>query len=397
MKCPGGGDRKGRLALSLALLMLAGSLAVMAWNAPGLGRAFGSGRATPLGFGRPRPSERFQAVAAVAPDDVWAVGGRTDGRTYAPHSLVEHWDGSIWRMVPCPDIGMLWAVDVVPGGGVWAAGSRKLLHWNRGRWLSVGPAPVPGMSLTALAGSSSSDIWAVGTRTGWRYAPHTLGTNTLIEHWDGNAWRVVLSPDPTKRGNWLEGVVVLSRANAWAVGYSQRRRVPRSLALHWDGKAWRVVPSPNPSHNPNASRRYNVLWGAGTDGEGGAWAVGHFGARHLSSFFLRWDGTRWRRLRIEDDNWTPTALAGAASDDVWAVGSEPTSDLRVAHWGGSRWTTVPVPRTGPDYSASLTGVAALSPSDAWAVGFGQMPRRHPPALIGHWDGARWRLVPPARL
>ncbi len=42
----------------------------------------------------------------------------------------------------------------------------------------------------------------------------------------------------------------------------------------------------------------------------------------------------------------------------------------------------------------LDGVAAISPSDAWAVGWYQNPsdaNLYP--LIEHWDGAEWRSVP----
>ncbi|HXA61985.1 MAG TPA: hypothetical protein VNW94_22785 [Streptosporangiaceae bacterium] len=43
---------------------------------------------------------------------------------------------------------------------------------------------------------------------------------------------------------------------------------------------------------------------------------------------------------------------------------------------------------GPGRPYSLNAVTAYSPTDAWAVG---QTQRAP--LIGHWDGAAWRLVP----
>src|SRR5947207_8672095 len=54
-------------------------------------------------------------VAAVAADDVWAVGGsKTHFRT-----LTEHWDGASWTVVPSPSPG---CSDFFSGGDSDAAG-----------------------------------------------------------------------------------------------------------------------------------------------------------------------------------------------------------------------------------------------------------------------------------
>ena len=46
----------------------------------------------------------FEAVAVVAPNDVWAVGytQNTGGPT---QTLVEHWNGTAWAIVPSPNPG----------------------------------------------------------------------------------------------------------------------------------------------------------------------------------------------------------------------------------------------------------------------------------------------------
>src|SRR4051794_28512537 len=54
----------------------------------------------------------LNAVAAVAPDDVWAVGASYDGRHATP--LTQHWDGVTWTSVPGPEIrGVLTAISAV--------------------------------------------------------------------------------------------------------------------------------------------------------------------------------------------------------------------------------------------------------------------------------------------
>jgi hypothetical protein len=57
----------------------------------------------------------------IAANDVWDVGG-SDGET-----LVEHWDGSIWSVVPSPNVGTggnsLSGVAVVGANDVWTVGN----------------------------------------------------------------------------------------------------------------------------------------------------------------------------------------------------------------------------------------------------------------------------------
>ena len=70
---------------------------------------------------------------------------------------------------------------------------------------------------------SRVDGWAVGDR--W----NGVTSRTLIEHWDGHAWRVqpTLNPQPE---DVLLGVAAVSSLNVWAVGYA-RDVLPETLAL----------------------------------------------------------------------------------------------------------------------------------------------------------------------
>jgi hypothetical protein len=77
------------------------------------------------------------------------------------------------------------------------------------------------------------------------------------------------------------------------------------------------------------------------------------------------------------------------ASEAWAVGSRATGGVfapLALHWNGSRWSDVPI--SGPGTFNQLRAVAAVSPSDAWAVGVsGQWG-----ALIEHWDGSSWQQV-----
>jgi hypothetical protein len=85
-----------------------------------------------------------------------------------------------------------------------------------------------------------------------------------------------------------------------------------------------------------------------------------------------------------------------APHDAWAVGSwspiehDAPSYALIEHWNGSRWNLVPVPRSHG--FTGLTAVAAISPNAAWAIGYGDAGGRAITAFMG-WDGTRWRSLP----
>jgi len=81
----------------------------------------------------------LRAVAAVSASNVWAVGG---GQVNASKILIEHWNGSLWSVVPSP----------------------SLLTLNN--------------ELFSVAAVSATDVWTVGTS-------NTFG-QTLIAQWDGS-------------------------------------------------------------------------------------------------------------------------------------------------------------------------------------------------------------------
>ena len=89
------------------------------------------------------------------------------------------------------------------------------------------------------------------------------------------------------------------------------------------------------------------------------------------------------------------AIAGSASDDVWAAGDRLPDPRHVfpllEHWDGRRWAYSAGASLG-GRQAYLTSVAALASGDVWAVGnFASVgPLRGAP-LIEHWNGRSWSL------
>src|SRR5207248_2376891 len=87
-----------------------------------------------------------------------------------------------------------------------------------------------------------------------------------------------------------------------------------------------------------------------------------------------------------------SASSALSSTDAWAVGSFEDSSLTtrtlIEHWNGSRWKIIASPNPDPVQN-DLLGVAAVSASDVWAVGFSGQEKR---VLVEHWNGTAWSVV-----
>src|ERR1043165_4276822 len=95
---------------------------------------------------------------------------------------------------------------------------------------------------------------------------------------------------------------------------------------------------------------------------------------------LSWAGRYVAPLEAGSFNLTPTWVAVVAACDVWVVGSDTyssgqgqrvTQTLAEHGTGGQRLTITPTPNPvpGPGNANVLTGVAAASANDVWAVGY----------------------------
>ena len=298
---------------------------------------------------RPGNPADLTSVTTPASDDVWAVGRRQDTASpYYNKTLIEHSDGTKWSIVPSPNgsptVSELLGVAAVSANDVWAVGDfgasapmyqRTLIeHWNGAKWTIVPSPNVANSSqntLTAVAAVSATDVWAVGYSL-------TSNNKTLIEHWNGSSWSIVPSPNVGSFGNWLTAVAAVAANDVWAVGSANNSAT--TLVLHWDGSTWRVVPSPSA-----ANWQENSLNGVAAIASDDIWAVGtsykdsYLGEDvYTSSVTLieHWDGTAWSIVASPNpgtaDNYYHTTtneldgVAAVSTSDVWAVGEYGESD-----------------------------------------------------------------------
>jgi hypothetical protein len=255
----------------------------------------------------------LEDVVTVAANDVWAVGYSEDFATLRLNTLVLHWDGTTWTIVPSPN----------PAG-----------------------INLPNQ-LFGIAAAAANDIWAVGEMG--------VSNDALILHWDGTSWNDV--PNDCRYG--LHGVTVVSPSDVWAVG--------GSTTCHYDGTTWVTVPSPQPRGEYDELDYPLQDVSAVTPND--IWAVG---ARIIDdvyslvwqSFAEHWNGSEWTAFY----NLPGTVLYGVeaiASNDVWAVGTYSIGTL-IVHWDGTRWSKVasPDPRVGGE----LWDIDATSATSLWAAG-----------------------------
>jgi hypothetical protein len=313
---------------------------------------------------------QLNAVAVVSADDVWAVGFSphpSGTPLYIRQTLIEHWDGSNWSVVPSPNPAgktyvVLNGVAAISSNDIWAVGhagdpgsvplQTLTEHWDGTRW-SIVPSPSPGTYngnvLTAVAAISTNDVWAVGW---YQSGPTGQEGGALTMHWDGTSWTVV--PNPSKAT--LRAIAAISSNDVWAAG--------DQVILHWDGTNWSVVPFPTP---PGDS--YQIFQGISATSANDIWVVGYsqsayfYGYRYYPLAY-HWDGTSWSLVpNAGNIDEYFHAVAAISPNDVWAVGD----NGQTQHWDGANWSRVTAPY--PGLGGRFNGVAAASSSDVWAVGY----------------------------
>jgi hypothetical protein len=296
--------------------------------------------------------------------------------------------------------GSMAAAVGISANNAWAVGA-VIAHWNGQVWQTVA-APPANATLADVSAVSAKNVWAAGTI-------NTNGTSaTLVEHWNGSGWSVVPTPALTGKQPVFNGIAAISPNDVWAAGdFAVSNSLP-PLFEHWNGQSWTVSP-------PNIGG-FNVINKLAAVSSTDVWAVGaalDAGQQGASLPLIEhWDGSSWQRVSapVVGVGGELFGVVALSSTDVWTVGgstlakigtseitANPTQTL-IEHWDGSSWTVIASPNVGPAsvFSANqLSGIAALSPTDIWAVGRFTLPdgqgRQLPLAM--HWDGNTWTTQP----
>lgn len=294
-------------------------------------------------------------------------------------------------------IGEFYGVAAVSANDIWAVGDgigTLIEHWNGTQWRLV-KSPNPGTAfnnLYSVAAISANNVWAVGS---YSDDPRDIHVKTLIEHWNGTQWSVVTSPSPGTAFNNLTGVVAISANNVWAVGAYDNL----TLIEHWNGTQWSTITSPSPNNDA-------TLNGVAAVSANNIWAVGYYFSSSISqsgsggsqTLIEQWNGTQWSVISSPNSalpNNELTGVAAASAKNVWAVGYDSdntTTQTLIEQWNGAKWSIIPSPNPGSS-SNYLFGVAAVSASDVWAVGGDESGTSGERTLVEQWNGTKWSVVP----
>jgi hypothetical protein len=292
----------------------------------------------------PSPTVPFStpnAVSADASNDIWAVGSSNPNNGVTQQPLVEHFDGTSWSVSPSPTL---------PNGG----------------------------TLRSVVALASNNVWAVGAGSNGGFIP-----GGLIEHFEGTKWSVV-SGDSSVTG-LLNGVTAVAANNIWAVGEGVTATsggVAVDLIEHFDGSKWTAVPV-------NVFGRNQILNAVSADAANDVWAVGLTGRSSAAAGqVLHFDGTSWSVVTAAPGVLLQSVDA-ISPTNVWAVGTGlHGSGNAIEHFDGTQWTVFPTPEPGGGtFTGILTGIAAVSANDIWAVG-----RVGGQTVTEHFDGTQWSLI-----
>jgi hypothetical protein len=219
----------------------------------------------PLGLAGP-----VTALWGSATNDVW-LGGPIGG--------IYHWNGTSLSTVTIP--GSAYALWGFAANNVWAAGPGGAIYrWNGTLWSAA--TGVVGDTISALWGSSSSDMWAVGS---------------YIWHWNGTSWTLSLDIGSNFSAVWGSGP-----SDVWASS--------ETGAWHYNGTIWVPV-------NESGVGRIGggVLWGSSAS-DVWLWNGSLNRLQH-------WNGRNWLRSAAPTNIIAVSGLPGTS--DLWAC----TSDSRL--------------------------------------------------------------------
>jgi hypothetical protein len=284
-------------------------------------------------------------------------------------------NGWCWQN-PRPFGATLDAISTTSPQNAWAVSSicsaAGAFHWDGTRWSveSISPENFVATDIVAL---NPDDVWAIfaGCDTGAVYPPPA--SDSLIVHWDGNAWKTVLRTNELR----AETIVATSSSDLWVGGHDF---AADGVDLrHFDGAGWtntRIAPSsPEQSDwhlgqlHSNANKELFAtgvrLHTVQTGQRVNPWQWWR------DAFYLQFNGGTWQEVTI------PVPFAGDATG-LWFAG--------FTSW----WSVSPQPSGQP----VLTGGRALR-AIYEAEGFTLGATLHgtaPAAAISAWNGTSWTPV-----
>jgi hypothetical protein len=300
-------------------------------------------------------------------------------------SLAERWNGTGWSIQPTGDPTQDSELNGVSCSSATActavgdytnlAGSDVTLAeaWNGTTW-SIQSTPNPVSSggrspLLAVSCSKPTACSAVGyTATGAGYV-------TLAEVWNGTSWKIQSTPNPTGSDTTVLFAVSCTSATACtATGYEKTVKGFLTLAEVWNGTAWKIQSTPNPTGSSGLA-----LGAVSCRSATACTAVGNYYNTAGSEVTLAevWNGTSWKVQSTPNpkvnDVATLSAVSCSSTSACTAVGyykghsGTPVPLTEV--WNGTTWTIPATPPAAGAEASYLLGVSCTAATTCISAGY----------------------------
>jgi hypothetical protein len=237
----------------------------------------------------------------------------------------------------------------------------------------------PNGILNGVAALSATDVWTVGSHADCHGA-----TQALVEHWNGSQWTFVPSPGVTS-DRTLAAVAALSSRDIWAVGFQGQYGNRASLAEHWNGRYWRSVLTPNIGTD-------DFLQGVSAVSSTDVWAVGYYvdADGNYQTLIERWNGKVWVMVHSPSPsrafNWL-RGIAALSPTDIWAVGTRDNWQGLIEHWNGAKWSVT------PNHGGRLNGLAAVRLTKHVLAAGSYLSPGIQRTRVERWNGRSWDILP----
>jgi len=325
-------------------------------------------------------------VSCTSASACTAVGNFYNGSN--DQTLIEQWNGTAWSIVSSPNTSAtqdndLRGVSCTSASACTAVGNfyngsndqTLIEQWNGTAWSIVSSPNTSATQDNDLIGvscTSASSCTAVGNFYTGSY------DQTLIERWNGTTWSIVSSPNTSAtQDNDLFGVSCISASSCTAVGSFYTGSYDQTFIEQWNGTAWSIVSSPNPSATQN-----NNLIGVSCTSASSCTAVGYYyTGSYYQTLIEQWNGSTWSivssaNTSATEDNFLAGVSCTSASSctTVGSFNNGSYYQTLIEQWNGTAWSIV----SSPNASASQDngfgggelegGVSCTSISACAAVG-----------------------------
>ena len=237
-------------------------------------------------------------------------------------------------------------------------------------------APSWHVSDTVSSGDTGgfSAVVASSKTSGWAFDGFAAPKGPAAYKWNGATWTKVAFPG--KANEEVAAAAAASPTDVWAA--DDNIFDTSSRLIQWNGHKWTAVKSFAAGIGGISVVTANNVWVFGFGSSPGIPALGVW----------HWNGSKWAHVS--------TTLQGGSAlawNNVWAYGG-----TSVDHWNGGKWTSTSVKSLLPAAlkthlnDPTVTGILALSASNVYAVGNGNLEDEGGPTVVLHYNGHAWSKV-----